>query len=72
MGGHTVSSGNSHCMADMGNCVFTCTGGASTCGAAGTYTLQNCGPQNGGQSDAAAQNGGCWVGPGAQITTTFS
>jgi len=72
MSGHPVSCGNTHCMSDMSTCVFVCNGGANTCGTAGSYTLQNCGPQNGGQSDTAAMNGGCFIGPNAQITTTFS
>jgi len=72
MSGHSVQSGNSHCLASMSACVFTCLNGANTCGTAGSYTLQNCGPANGGQSDAAAMNGGCFIGPNAVVTTTFS
>jgi hypothetical protein len=71
MNGNPVSVKGSTCTADFGNCVFVCNSG-TTCFAAGTYTLQNCSPANGGGSDAAAMNGGCTVGGNAIVTTTFS
>lgn len=33
---------NNGCTADMGTCVYACTGGANSCGAADTYGLFNC------------------------------
>jgi hypothetical protein len=71
MNGNPLSTTGSTCTADMSSCVFTCNSG-TTCFAAGTYTLNNCSPANGGGSDAAAQNGGCTVGPNSIVTTTFS
>jgi len=70
MSGHAVSVSSPVCTTDMNTCVFVCNSG-DTCGAAGTYTLKNCsGPNK--QSDAAAMNGGCLMGPGAHVSTTFS
>lgn len=71
MNGNSVSVVGATCTTDMNNCVFVCNSG-TTCGAANSYTLKNCGPSNGGQSDAAAQNGGCFMGSNAMVTTTWS
>jgi len=71
MSGHAVSVSTGTCTSNMNTCVFVCNSG-NTCGSAGSYTLENCSAANGGQSDAAAQNGGCWAGPNAQLSITFS
>jgi hypothetical protein len=71
MSGNPVSVVGSKCTTDMSTCVFTCKS-ANQCMDAGTYVLNNCGPQNGGQTDLAAMNGGCLMGPNAKLTTTFS
>jgi len=71
MGGHPMSISSSACTADMNSCVFTCTNGASTCGAAGTYQINNCsGP--GKQTSADGMNGGCLMGANAQVSISFS
>jgi hypothetical protein len=69
--GNPVSVVGSKCTSDMNQCVFTCKSG-NTCFEAGSYQINNCGPQNGGQSDSAGMNGGCFMGAGASLTTTFS
>ncbi|KAF2673144.1 hypothetical protein BT63DRAFT_451176 [Microthyrium microscopicum] len=71
MSGNSISVVGSKCTTDMSTCVFTCKSG-NTCFEAGTYQLNNCGAQNGGQTDAAGMNGGCFMGTSAQLTTTFS
>jgi len=52
------------CVSNFDRCVFVCTNGADTCGAAGTYDLQNCdnGSQNGaGKGSFDGQpSGGCY------------
>jgi len=72
MGGNPLSVVGSKCAANMNQCVFTCKNGASTCFEAGTYQINNCGADVGGQQDAAMMNGGCLMGPNAVLTTTFS
>jgi hypothetical protein len=71
MGGHPLSISSSACTADMNSCVFTCTGGASTCGAAGTYQINNCSGA-GKQTSADGMNGGCLMGANAKVSVTFS
>lgn len=71
MSGRPASVVGPTCTTDMNTCVFECKSG-DTCADAGTYVLKNCGASNGGQSDAAAMNGGCLMGAGAKVTTTFS
>ncbi|KAK3320372.1 hypothetical protein B0T19DRAFT_468689 [Cercophora scortea] len=53
-----VSSG---CVADMRSCVYMCDRADNSCGAAGTYSLANCGGHNAVQSIGADGNptGGC-------------
>lgn len=71
MSGRPVSVVGQKCTTDMNTCVFQCKKG-NTCMDLGSYILLNCGPSNGGQSDAAGANGGCLMGPSAKLTTTFS
>lgn len=64
------------CVADMSQCVFTCTDGASTCWQ--NYQLLNCNASNGGGTgqDASlggAASGGCnGITPGSQTKVTLS
>jgi len=71
MSGRPITVTGPSCTASMSQCVFTCFSG-NTCGAAGTYQLQNCNAANGGGSDAAAMNGGCTSGSNLHLQTTFS
>jgi hypothetical protein len=71
MSGRPISVIGPSCTSNMNTCVFTCNSG-NTCGTAGSYTLQNCGPYNGGGSDSAAMNGGCTSGSNLHLQTTFS
>lgn len=74
MNGDAMSIVGPSCTTDMDTCSFQCTGGASTCGEAGTYSLLNCAGQAGANASPDGFNGGCgW--PGAAtvaLHTTFS
>lgn len=65
MSGTTVQVTSGQCVSNMSQCVFECTNGQDTCGAAGTYALKNPGTDCNGDT----MNGGCKIsGNGMSVT----
>ncbi|MCJ1329901.1 hypothetical protein MMC10_006582 [Thelotrema lepadinum] len=69
MNGHPVSVSTNGCTSDLNTCVFECINGAQSCSRPGTYTLVNCAP---GSQPGVTNNGGCAIGSGNSLATTFS
>jgi hypothetical protein len=71
MNGNTMEIVGPSCTTNMDTCSFQCTGGATTCGTAGSYQLVNCAGQPG-ANNGDGINGGCgWPGASTVALKTY-